>query len=160
MPYEVAGQANVPLTIEYNGIESAVMTVAVVDSAPGLFTSTMSGAGQAAVLNQDNTYNGTSIPAARGSVIQVFATGEGQTDPAGVTGSIIGSEVSRPVLQVTATIGGMPARVVYAGSSPTSIAGLFQVNVVVPDDAPTGDVPIVITVGDASSQSGATVAIQ
>ena len=48
-------------------------------------------------------------------------TGEGQTDPQGVDGAIIPAVVSalkKPVLAVTATIGGLPATVAYAGSAP------------------------------------------
>jgi len=37
-----------------------------------------SGNGQGAILNQDNTVNGPGNPAATGSVIQIFATGEGR----------------------------------------------------------------------------------
>jgi uncharacterized protein (TIGR03437 family) len=160
VPYEMAGRPNAAIVVERDGVASPVMTVAIAPSAPGIFTMSKGGAGQAAALNQDNTYNGASTPAARGSVIQLFATGEGQTDPTGVTGAVMGMDVCKPLLKVTASIGGAPAPVEYAGSAPLAPAGLFQVNVRIPDDAPAGEVPIVITVGEASSQSGVTIAVK
>jgi uncharacterized protein (TIGR03437 family) len=52
-------------------------------TAPGLFTQNASGSGPGAILNQDNSVNGPGNPAAKGSIVQVYLTGEGQTNPAG-----------------------------------------------------------------------------
>jgi uncharacterized protein (TIGR03437 family) len=52
---------------------------AVVPSVPGIFTKTQTGTGQAAALNQDGSPNSEANPAARGSTVSLFATGEGQT---------------------------------------------------------------------------------
>ena len=49
---------------------------------PGIFTATGTGQGQAAVLNQDGTYNSPSNPAPRGSVIVFYAVGAGAMTPA------------------------------------------------------------------------------
>ena len=69
-------------------------------------------------------------PVPKGSYITVYMTGEGQTDPRGVDGSV------------------------------AITAGAMQVNLLVPPDAPTGAaVPLVIQVGDKQSQAGITVAI-
>jgi uncharacterized protein (TIGR03437 family) len=48
----------------------------------------------------------------------------------------------------------------YAGAAPGNVAGLFQVNVQIPAGAGTGDVPIVIQVGDAKSQPGMTISVK
>jgi uncharacterized protein (TIGR03437 family) len=65
-----------------------------------------------------------------------------------------------PQLTVTAQIGGLPATVKYAGAAPLDVAGVLQVNVIVPNGVPAGkSVPIVITVGTASSQANVTIAI-
>jgi uncharacterized protein (TIGR03437 family) len=59
------------------------------------------------------------------------------------------------------TIGGQNAAVQYAGSAPDSIAGLLQVNAVVPQSvAPGSAVPIIVSVGGSPSQSGVTIAVQ
>jgi uncharacterized protein (TIGR03437 family) len=159
-PYEIAGRTSTVLKVSYSGGTSTGTTLQVAASAPGIFTLNQTGSGQAAVLNQDNTINTAANPAARGSILQVFATGEGQTVPAGITGGITGSTLPKPVASVSVTIGGVSAQVVYAGSAPVAVAGLFQVNVIVPNSVQSGSVPIVITVGPASSQSTATVSIQ
>jgi uncharacterized protein (TIGR03437 family) len=86
-------------------------------------------------------------------------TGEGLT--IGNADGAIATSLKNPVAAVTATIGGVPATVVYAGTAPGIVNGVMQVNVTVPAGAPSGSaVPIVITVGSAGSQAGVTMAIQ
>ena len=58
-------------------------------------------------------------------------------------------------------IGGLPATVMYAGAAPSIVAGLMQVNAVVPQTVSAGSsVPVVVTVGTASSQERVTLAIK
>jgi uncharacterized protein (TIGR03437 family) len=161
VPYEIANQAATTIAVQFAGAESAEWTVPVVAASPAIFTVSWSGVGAAAVLNQDNSTNSAANPASRGSVIQIYATGEGQTSPAGVTGSVTAGNVKAPVLPVTVTIGGIGAAVQYAGSAPDSVAGLLQVNAVVPADVTPGPaVPILVSVGGNPSQSGVTIAVQ
>ncbi len=161
VPYEVANQAATTMSLQFGGVTSAAWTVPVSASAPGIFTLASSGLGPAAVLNQDNSVNGASNPAARGSIIEIYATGEGQTSPPGVTGSVTGSDLKTPVQIVKVTIGGQDAFVQYAGSAGAAVAGLLQVNAVVPQSvAPGAAVPITVSVGGVASQSGATIAVQ
>jgi uncharacterized protein (TIGR03437 family) len=161
VPYEVANQATTTIALQYGGVTTKGWSVPVAAAAPGIFTIGGAGAGQAAVLNQDNSVNGVSNPAARGSVVQIYATGEGQTSPSGVTGSVIGSNLKRPVLPVTVSIGGQDALVQYAGSAGGSVAGLLQVNAVVPQGTtPGAEVPVTVSVGGVPSQTSATVAVK
>src|SRR5262249_33404856 len=76
VPYEVWSNTSTRMQVIYNGVKSNVATVPVVSSAPGLFTADASGKGQAALLNQDGSLNSASSPAALGSVVVFFATGE------------------------------------------------------------------------------------
>jgi uncharacterized protein (TIGR03437 family) len=72
-----------------------------------------------------------------------------------------GAGLKSPILPVTATIGGVPAQVPYAGTAPGIVSGIMQVNVLIPAGAPSGSaVPVVVSVGTASSQPGVTLAIQ
>jgi uncharacterized protein (TIGR03437 family) len=61
------------------------------------------------------------------------------------------------------SIGGKQATVAYAGAAPGFVAGVLQVNARVPDDLAVSGlalVPVVITVGAASSQANVTLAVQ
>ena len=161
VPYEVAISGIARIRVTSAGQVSGAWDVPLAGAAPGIFTIGSTGVGQGAVLNQDSSINGAANPAARGSVIQIFATGEGQTSPAGQTGAVTGSAGGAPLLHVTVTIGGIDAPLQFAGSAPDAVAGLLQVNAVVPQGAPSGSaVPIVLSVGGVASQAGVTVAVR
>jgi uncharacterized protein (TIGR03437 family) len=141
------------VTVAYQGETSAAFTVPVALSAPSLFTSNQTGAGQAAAVNADGTANTAANPVKIGGHISLYATGEGQTAPAGIDGKLGGS---KPVLPVSATVGGIPAAVQYAGGAQGQVTGLMQVNVQIPAGVqPGGYVPVVLQVGDASTTPGA-----
>jgi uncharacterized protein (TIGR03437 family) len=160
VPFELAGAVSTKIQVEVQGVASSPVTIFIADSSPGIFTSPAGGSGQGAVLNQNNSANSPANPAAIGSVLQVFATGAGQTDPAGVDGLLAGDDPSIPVATVTAQIAGVDAPVEYAGSSSGLVAGVLQVNVQIPLGVPTGDaVPLTLKIGDNFSQQGVTVAI-
>ena len=131
----------------------------VVPSAPAVFTADSSGAGQAAALNQDNRTNSASNPAAPGSIIQLFATGEGLTAPAGVDALIAGATWPKPLLPVKVSVGGAEAEITYYGAAPGAVAGLMQVNVRIPAGVSGAQSPLVLMVGGASSQPGVTIAV-
>jgi len=126
----------------------------VVVASPAIFTSSGQGTGQGAILNRDSSANGPANAAARGSIIQVYGTGFGAALPPDAGG------LRRLALGVTATIGGVPAQVDYAGLVPNSTPGLQQFNVVVPPNAPTGNaISVQLTIEGIASQPGVTVAI-
>jgi uncharacterized protein (TIGR03437 family) len=160
VPYEVAGQRAITVQTLNMLKPTAQWTVPSTASAPGIFSADGTGLGSGAVLNADSTLNTPSNPAVQGTTIQIFATGEGLANPPGKTGSIA-TEQHQPVLPVGVKIGGVQAQIVYAGSAPTEIEGLFQINAVVPNEITPGNaVPILLTVGQAQSQTGVTIAVQ
>jgi uncharacterized protein (TIGR03437 family) len=159
-PYALQNEASTQVQITQAGQPVAQLLISVVASAPAIFTVDGSGVGPGAILNQDNTQNSPSNPAEKGSVVMLFATGAGQTNPPGADGQITGSILPKPLLPVSVQIGGLEARVVYAGAAPGMVAGILQVNCVVPMEAPSGyAVPILLSVGKTSSQAGVTLAI-
>ena len=160
VPFSVAGQATTQVVVEHDGLQSAVLTFAVADAAPGLFTANAGGRGQGAVLNEDLSVNSPDNPAAPGSIVVLYATGAGQTDPAGVDGRLAGSVLPKPVLPVSVTIDGKKAQVLYAGAGPGLVAGVIQINARVPDEAQSGAVPVLLRVGGAVSQPGVTVSVR
>ena len=159
VPYEVVGPT-ASVVVAYRGQTTAAFSIPVAASAPGLFTSTENGSGEVVAFNQDGTLNSSSNAAARGSVVELFATGDGVEDPAAQDGAVSGDFIRTPVAPVSATIGGQAAQVVFAGSSPGLLTGVLQVEVIVPTAAGTGAQPVVLTVGTASSQQTATIALK
>ena len=116
---------------------------------------------QGAVRNQDNSVNTPANPAPRGSIVQIYATGQGVTSPPGVTGEITGTSAKKALLPVSVQIGGIDAQVMDAGSAPEEISGLVQVNAVVPLNTAVGpSVPVILKIGTALSQSNITIAIE
>ena len=160
VPYGLYGRLSARVQVETGMSLSVPIEVKVVDSAPGVFTLSGLGRGQASALNADLSSNSASNPADRGSIITVYGTGEGQTDPQGQDGRIILTDLRRPLLPVTARIGGRPAEVTYAGSGSMMVSGMFQVDLRVPDGVGPGSVPIEIQVGTAVSQSGVTIVVR
>ena len=110
--------------------------------------------------------NGPGNRAAKGSIVQVFMTGEGQTSPPGVTGKITTASLPppqvtpAPLLSIGVLINGQPALYVYAGEAPGLVAGMMQLNVQIPANAPSGDLPILVSVGGNTSQKGVTMSVQ
>jgi uncharacterized protein (TIGR03437 family) len=158
-PYSLGEVRPCVVQVVVNGVIQAQTQAQVADSAPAIFT-VGGGSGQAAVLNEDGSYNSVDNPASRGSVVVLFATGEGQTAPAGIEGQPAGSPAPAPVLPVSLTIGGYRADLLYAAEAP-GFAGLLQVNARVPAGfAPPGILPVTLQVGTATSPAGVTVAVQ
>jgi uncharacterized protein (TIGR03437 family) len=165
VPFAVQGHGNTQVQVEYQGTPSNPITIPVVASSPGIFTQDMSGRGPGAILNQDYSLNTAAgpggAPAARGSSIMIYATGGGAMKPGAAEGTLAQPpyvEVSQPV---SARIGGLPARVDYAGVAPGIIVGVLQINVVVPVGVSPGSaVPVEVTIGGVTSPAGATVAVR
>jgi uncharacterized protein (TIGR03437 family) len=132
----------------------------VSDTAPGLFTVDQTGRGQGAILNQDNTLNGRLNAAPRGSIVVLWATGQGPSDPDWAEDELAAEPLPKPTNHVKVTIGGQEGEILYAGAAP-GMAAVMQVNVRVPAGIKTGSaIPVVLTIGTASSQPGVTLAVQ
>jgi uncharacterized protein (TIGR03437 family) len=162
VPYGIGGRSSVRLQVENQGARSAEVNVRVVDAAPAIFTVNQQGDGQGAIQNSDFSINSAGNPAVRGQFAIIYITGEGATSPAGVDGLIASTSLLRsPIGRVEVRIGGQLAEVLYAGSVPTTVLGLAQVNVIVPPNAPTGSlVPVEVSVGGVASRPGVTMAIR
>jgi uncharacterized protein (TIGR03437 family) len=161
VPYEIAGQTSTQVQVTWQGLASNAVTVSVANAAPGIYTLNASGSGPGAVLNSDGTVNSASNPAKAGTYVFVYGTGEGQTNPAGVDGTLDGFPAPRPTQTVTAAIGGIDANVEYAGGVAGLVAGVWQANLLIPQGVTSGDaVPLVINMGGATTQTGLTIAVQ
>jgi uncharacterized protein (TIGR03437 family) len=160
VPFEMAGRESADIQISFNGQMTDPATVSIVDAQPGIFTNGGAATGQAIALNEDASFNSTSNPAAKGSIVSVFATGAGQTDPPGMNGSFASDDSIRPILPVSVLIGGIGAEVIRAGVPEGAFAGLLLVEVRVPEGTASGpDVSVEVAIGETLSPP-ATLAIR
>jgi uncharacterized protein (TIGR03437 family) len=135
--------------VTVNGKDSSPAGFTVAAAAPGIF---VSNANRALAANENGKTNDNANPAAVGSVITAYATGQGSLDVALADGEAASAAPLRyPLLPVTATIGGRPAEVIFAGLAP-GMVGSMQVNLRVPDLDP-GTHSLVVSVGGAASNS-------
>jgi len=166
VPYEMAPVASPGVWIKYAGQTSNAYQLTSTTTAPGLFTQNASGNGPGAILNQDNSVNGPGNRAAKGSIAQVYMTGEGQTNPPSVTGAITTATLPppqvtpAPALPIMVWIAGQSVPYTYAGEAPGLVAGMMQINVQIPSNAPSGALSIVVSIGGNTSQNGVSVSVQ
>ena len=106
VPAALAGKQSSQMIVIVDSNASAAQTVALAPFAPGIF--------QNGILNQDNSLNSATHPAARGSIIQIFATG--LSGSGAITGRIGGQVIDPPI---------------YGGPAP-GIPGVQQVNLRLP----------------------------
>ena len=153
-----SGTAN--FVVKAAGQTTDPFPVPVALSAPGLFTSNTSGGGQVVAFNQDGSLNTPTTPAARGSYIVLYATGEGALNPIALDGAIQTEFVRVPFAPISITIGGAPASTFFAGAVPGMLSGVLLIEAVVPPSIGTGAVPIVVTAGSVSSTAAATISVK
>ena len=161
-PMSLTSGSAVSVQVNYNNQSSNAVQPMAQDTAPGVFTLEQGGQGAVKAINlANNTLNTMATPAAKGSYITIYATGLGAVNPAVAAGQVTpGSPVSTTVKTDTAaSIGGVPATVTFAGLAP-NLRGYYQVNIQIPQGAPSGAQELVISTGGNASQSGATVYVQ
>ena len=157
VPYEVAGAANAQVVVTSPGGVSSTFSVPVATAAPSFFSLNGTGAGQIAAVNLSGIPNDAAHPVAIGGYVSLYATGEGQTYPAGVDGALATNVYPKPVLPVSLTIGGIPVAPAYAGAAPTEVLGLMQIVAQIPPGVqPGGYVPVELQVGTGATVGGAT----
>jgi len=150
VPYELAGTPNASLRVTVNG-QSTEMTLPIRATHPGVFPR---------AWNEDGSVNTAENPASPGSVVVLYATGQGLTNPSSRTGSYPNDIFPEPLAATVLCIGGIDAEILFRGQAPGT-TGVMQVNARVPDAiASRTKVPIVVTVGEAASQPGVYIAVR
>jgi uncharacterized protein (TIGR03437 family) len=151
VPFGTTG-SSVPVQVRYQNQSSDPVAMAVTAAAPSLVARDSSGGGLGAILNEDTVENSFDNPAEPGSVVVLYATGAGQTDPPGDDGKITsGLPYPKPLLPVQVFIDNLPADVLYAGAAPGIVQGVVQINARLPAGASSGAVTVIIQVGEAIS---------
>jgi uncharacterized protein (TIGR03437 family) len=143
VPRDLGGASEAALEVERDGQLSKPVKVGVVPSNPALFGTNPYGRGHAEAVNEEGTANGPDHPAARGSVVTLYATGLGELD-----------------LPVEVRIGGRPAEVLATRVSGTR-PGVSEVQVRVPESVePAAFQPVVLQIGHLFTQPGIGLAIR
>jgi uncharacterized protein (TIGR03437 family) len=170
LPWESVGQNQAGIAVTVNGSASTPQIISLRAVSPGIFSINSSGSGQGAIqianaaifAAPDASIPGAQTrPAKRGEFLTIYCSGLGDVSPRPATGAAAGGNpVSNTLLTPSVTVGGVSAPVVsFAGLSP-GFVGLYQVNVQVPDAAPTGgQIQLVMTIGGVSSNT-VTIAVQ
>ncbi|MBM4455610.1 MAG: hypothetical protein FJ411_04395 [Verrucomicrobia bacterium] len=161
VPYSVSGKTSTQVVVDVNGIKSNASTLAVVASAPGLFSVDFSGKNQVAALNEDGSVNSAANPVEAGKLIVLYGTGAGTFRSNPVDGAVIGVPLPEFLTPLTLEIGGSPAEILYAGPAPGLVSGVFQINARVPASTPAGaQVPIRVLSATTASPVGTTIAVK
>jgi uncharacterized protein (TIGR03437 family) len=160
VPFSLTPGATTTVQLTSNKLTTAQVPITVQNSVPGVYTNGIIGTGPASVINQNGISNTKVTPAAKGSVIAVYTSGLGTVNPALSTGAVPpASPLSTTTGDVGAFIGGAAALVHFAGAAP-GFPGLYQINIEVPANAPSGTDSLLIYANSQPTQSGVTVEIQ
>lgn len=141
IPYEAQPGA-AALVVGNPYVNSNNYDLQIVPAAPGIF---MTNGSPAAPFSS----------AARGQSTTLYITGDGQVSPTLATGASPDpgtplSQLPKPKLPVTLTVGGQSATISFIGI-PSGLVGVTQINYEVPANTPVGVQPVVVTVGGAAS---------
>jgi uncharacterized protein (TIGR03437 family) len=111
------------------------------------------------LIGPSSAVPGKTRPAVRGETLQVYATGLGPTTPPAPDGTVIRAPypVISDLSSVKVSFGGVVVTPAYVGMT---YAGLFQINVKVPVNAPGGDILFSLQIGSDFSQSKVYLTIQ
>lgn len=123
---QAAGQALAEVRVGGQVVARAPVTV--IPNAPGIF----------AVANQDGRANAATVPARPGEVLHIYATGQGAVIPAVDDGVAASAQpLSTSPAMPNVFLAGRQLTVLYNGLAP-GFAGVWQLDVAIPSDAPTG----------------------
>jgi uncharacterized protein (TIGR03437 family) len=165
MPYEISNGVAL-VQVQRDSLSSNTVSVNVADRAPRLLL--IGSTGYGAIQNQDFSipmptgalpgYQFGTHPANVGDALTIYAIGLGPTSPAVASG--VAAPGTPPFAPITTSatvnfgggIGGTLAAPLYAGLAPGN-AGLYQVNVVIPQNVPKGVVNLTLTLSDSVSNS-------
>jgi uncharacterized protein (TIGR03437 family) len=151
-PQSVASKSQVKIVVENSGVLTAAIGVPASPAVPGVFAS----GSLAAAINQDGSV-GPDHPAPAGSIVSLFVTGAGATNPAAQDGvpPVAAAPLALPAI---VQIGGMQAEVRYAGAAP-GLLGVAQLNVVIPPNA-TALASVQISVGGITRNQPLSIVVQ
>ncbi|HXI38636.1 MAG TPA: hypothetical protein VNH83_01595, partial [Bryobacteraceae bacterium] len=173
------GLQRIAARIADSGELLAATSVLVAAYSPGLFTHDQNGTGQAAAINQDGSINGPAHPARRGTIVQLFGTGQGpvrnpvpdgQPAPPGLDQTLAAptSEAATCLTKqpaVCVALGGSGggaqlAEIQYSGLAP-GLIGVWQLNIKIPISGLLGSaVNVRVLIGGGSQSNLASIVVK
>jgi uncharacterized protein (TIGR03437 family) len=101
-------------------------------------------------------------PAKPGEIVTLYGTGFGDTNPLVTVGEIApgAATLTNSITVTVGTITLAASDVEYAGESPGSIGGLYQLNIKIPSATANGNIPVTIKIGGFSTQTALTIPVQ
>lgn len=151
VPWELAGQTSVLMQVFNNGVASLPVSVPVLAAQPGIFQYNVGAKTFGVVLHANFQLADSAHPVTGGETVLVYCTNLGAVTPALKDGQAgTGAEITN--IAPTATLNSENAAVSFHGTAP-GFVGLYQVNIVIPKDAKSGNQPLVLSSGGANSQT-------
>ena len=155
VPFEVADRLNESLPLLARRTDAGSLSVSepvlVTVARPGVFTQNASGSGPGSVQNVNFQIVTPARPVKAGDAIIIYGTGMGAVFPEVASGDPApASPLARTAEDVTVTIGGRSANVLFAGLTP-GFTSLYQVNAVVPTGVPAGETELVVSIAGQAS---------
>jgi uncharacterized protein (TIGR03437 family) len=152
VPWELQGLNSAQIKVTAGEIPSAVYSLPLADYSPGVFESEDSGGRRFAnAIDEAGASIGSSNPAKKGRAVALFASGLGPVDNQPASGDPGPVEpLARTRVQPVVTIAGRRAEVIYSGLAPGRV-GVYQINAVVPADAPGGVQTLVVSANGISA---------
>jgi uncharacterized protein (TIGR03437 family) len=153
IPYEATGLTSIAVKVAIGDIQSGVVQVPIATYSPAAFEyREASGQLSAAALDANFAVLSQQNPARRGQAIQLYFNGLGEVTNRPVSGEpASGTNLSTTTATPAVTIGGRNAQVIFSGLAP-GLAGVYQVNVLVPSDAATGRQPVGLSIGGVAAR--------
>jgi uncharacterized protein (TIGR03437 family) len=149
VPYETPLNTNLQLLVQRDNTYATPVYVDVAAAQPGVLEY---GNAEAVAVDVNGNLIGPSNPAHAGDLLTMYCLGLGAVSPAVADGAAAPSNPpAATVSTVTVTVGGQTSNVLFAGLTPT-LAGLYQINFYVPQNAGTGDqVPVLLSTAGQTS---------
>jgi len=156
VPWEFQGHSSVGVTVWASGLPTATYKLPLAAVSPAIF---VVGGVAAAIDYNQGTIVTSAAPVKRGDTVELFVNGLGAVSNTPPSGQV---SLASPFSQTTATpavmIGGVSAPVSFSGLAP-QIVGLYQVNVMVPQNVTPGNAQVTVSIGGVTS-AAATLPVQ